>query len=326
MVTEPSALTPSSCVCGECATVGRTIAARDEVSGEVFGYVTCSACGAQRLSPRPAPDAIGSYYPDSYASYTVRPDSWGDRLKRLIYLACDSPENHLGPWRAVLRALLRPLRGHTIFAFEPIAPRRVFEFGAATGNDLALFRNEGWQIAGCEPSGHARAIAAGRGITLQHATAEAATLEPCGVSCILINNVLEHTHDPASVLRKCWSGLVPGGSLVVIVPNHAGLAAWLFGAGWPGYDAPRHLWGFTPRSLDSAMQATGFLPAVVHPRVQALWGWRSALIGARAIAPVAAWRLRWARPLSLPLLAAGIVAAMFGYGDFMTLVAVKPRN
>ena len=312
------------CVCGEPGATPRRVQSRDEMTGRPFTYVQCAACGTDRVSPRPRPADIGGYYSDSYASHVVRPDSRAQQVKHLIYRAFYAPQNDLGPWRPLLQLLLYPLRGHCVMPFKPIQPRRVFEFGAATGNDLALFRAEGWAVDGCEPSARACQIAAQRGITIQNCPAEQAQLPPGGYSAVVLNNVLEHLHDPAAVLAKCAQGLMSGGSLILILPNHASWSARLFGGSWPGYDAPRHLWGFTPESLSAAVQRSGLVVDRVHHLFPGRWVWRSSLDGRHLATPVARWRIRHAAALSLALLPFGWLAAAVGRGDFMTLVARKP--
>jgi len=313
----------AGCFCGSHATTGRTIHSKDEISGQHFTYLTCAACGAERLSPRPSADLIHTYYPDNYACHSIRHNSLAARIKRLTYLAFYAPNNQLGWQRPCWRVLLYAVRGHTVFAFRAVEPRRIYEFGASTGNDLMLFKAEGWKVDGSEPSIRACAAAAERGIALQTVPAEAVELPPASVTAVLMNNVLEHTHDPARVIATSLHGLLPGGSLVVVVPNHASLSARIFGASWPGYDAPRHLWGFTPASLERLMQHVGFQSPKIYQMFQGRWAWRSCLDGRHAAAPVAAWRRRLAQPLSLMLYPLGIVASLFGYGDFMTVVATK---
>lgn len=314
----------AACWCGADAPPTGRLPARDPGTGADFTYLACPACGTWRVSPRPTRQAIGGYYPQDYASHAERPNDRAARIKRLVYRAFHAEHGGLGIWRWPLRLLLWPVRGHSVMAFRAIAPRRVFEFGAGAGNDLLLFRTEGWAVEGCEPSAHACALAAGRGITLQCAPAEDAQLAPSSVSAVLLNNVLEHVHDPVAVLGKAHAGLVPGGALVLVVPNHAGPAARLFGAGWPGYDAPRHLWGFSPTALGALLARCGFAPPRVYPMFQGRWAWRDSLQGARDPAPIAPWRRRHAKLLSLALIPFGILAALFGHGDFITVVAIRP--
>ena len=318
-------LETAGCFCGRSEVTARIVAARDDHSRQVFEYRTCAACRAERLTPRPSREAIGSYYPDNYASHTVRGDSPVERLKRLVYRTFYAPTDTLGAARPLLRLLLYPVRGYSVFAFHAIEPKRVFEFGAATGNDLVAFKREGWAVSGCEPSARASAVALERGVVLQNVPAEAAEIAAESVSCVLINNVLEHTHDPAAVVAKSWRALVPGGSLVIVVPNHHSWPARLFGASWPGYDAPRHLWGFTPPSLAALLTREGFTAPRVYHRFQGVWAWRATIDGRHAAQPVAAWRRRWAGELAVMLYPLGILAAILGQGDFITAVAEKRR-
>jgi hypothetical protein len=46
--------------------------------------------------------------------------------------------------------------------------------------------------------------------------------------------------------------------LIVALPNVASAEACLFGSAWYHLDLPRHLWGFTPRSLMRLADETGF--------------------------------------------------------------------
>jgi len=314
------------CWCGEERLTDREVTSQDKISGERFVYRTCLGCGTERIVERPTASRIGSFYPDDYTSHTIRSNGKAERLKRLLYRVHDAPENTLGPLRPLARLILRPLRGFSLFAFRAVSPRRVYEFGAASGNDLDEFRRAGWEIGGCEPSAGACAKAASRGITLDNTTAEAATLPADSVSCVVINNVLEHVHDPALVLSHAFKGLLPSGSIVLVVPNHRSLGPTLFAGAWPGYDGPRHLWGVTPASLSALLRRTGFTDIRIYHRFQGLWAWRSSLDGRHASEPVAAWRVRFAQPLALLLFPIGVVGAMCGFGDFITVVAEKPTT
>ena len=50
----------------------------------------------------------------------------------------------------------------------------------------------------------------------------------------------------------------PGGILLVAVPNHTSLDASLYGPYWAAWDVPRHLFHFSPRSVDVLMQKHHF--------------------------------------------------------------------
>lgn len=61
-----------------------------------------------------------------------------------------------------------------------------------------------------------------------------------------------------AVLTRAHTNLLPSGIVVVIVPNHASWAARMFGSQWPGYDPPRHIWGYTPRGIKGVFERAGF--------------------------------------------------------------------
>ena len=75
---------------------------------------------------------------------------------------------------------------------------------------------------------------------------------------IVIWHVLEHLPDPVDCLRKCRQLLVDGGSLFIEVPNFASFQSRLFKSNWFHLDLPRHLFHFTPGSLQKQLNAEGF--------------------------------------------------------------------
>ena len=325
-----TAMAMPGCLCGETA-VACEIATRDEVTGEPFSYLRCARCGLERLSPRPALQDMGRYYPDDYAPYDnlePRKASAGERIKRLVYLTfharADERPAQVRRWRWLLLVLLAPLRQHGVLAFPPPDLRRVFEFGAGVGGDLGQFRDAGWEVFGCEPSAKACDTAAARGLVLQHCGAEEAEL-PAGLSCVYMNNVFEHVHDPRAVLRKSHAALVAGGLVVLVVPNHRSWTARLFGAAWPGYDPPRHIWGYSPRPVTLLLESEGFrIVSIGQVFPASNCCWYNAVDGRRA--PAVKWprlRARLARILGKSLIGIGLIAAKFGHGDYIRVVARK---
>ena len=300
------------------------------MSGELFNYEKCIRCGTERLARRPPIEAIAAYYPDSYYAYgdsTSARASVSDVFKRCVYevfWARPAERSKLtNSCRVALALLLYPLRFRTNLAFRPPALRRVFEIGAATGADLLEFRAAGWDVAGCEPSSKACAVALRRGITLQESTAENADLAANHSGCVLINNVFEHLHDPAAVLAKAHAALADDGVLVVIVPNHAAWSVGWFGASWPGYDPPRHLWGFTASSIGEMLRRHGFAVERIAHKAPMRWCWIACIEGTRRPSGATPLSSRLARLLSPWLLPFGVVAAVAGHGDFIKVIARK---
>jgi SAM-dependent methyltransferase len=320
------------CLCGG-REKGTVIEATDPIGGAVWTYRRCSACGLERLSPRPPITDMGRHYPDDYTPYTdpaPRRTGRADRLKRMVYETYfATPEERsavVRRYRPALAAALLPLRQHSVLSFHPPAlPRHVFELGSGTGADLLEFRDAGWEVSGCEPSSVAARAAAVHGIDLQVCNAEDAEL-PSNLSCVYMNNVFEHLHNPTAVLSKAHAALLPGGIVVVIVPNHASWAARMFGSQWPGYDPPRHIWGFTPASIRGVLERAGFENvSVVQKYPLSTYCWSAGLGAWRAPdGSGVSLRRRATRFLGRGLLLGGFLSAMMGSGDYIRVIARKP--
>ena len=319
------------CLCGR-TDHDRERVARDDVTGASFTYLRCPGCGMERLSPRPVIAAMGQFYPDAYVPYNdpiPNQKSRGERIKRLVYETYYATPGEksafAGRWRWLLIPLLWPLRNHSVLSFMAPTQRVVFEFGAGSGNDLVEFKEAGWAVSGCEPSAHACSVAASRGIGLQQCTAEDALL-PVGLTCVYMNNVFEHLHDPYAVLAKSRAMLEPGGLVVLVVPNHRSWAAGMFGAAWPGYDPPKHIWGFTPNAMRGVLTRAGFEVVALDQKYPFTnYCWASGISGERL--GEAGWPVfrRWAvRLLGRGLVLGGMLAAFCGAGDYLRVVARKP--
>lgn len=75
----------------------------------------------------------------------------------------------------------------------------------------------------------------------------------------MINQVLEHLHDPKGVLWEVYRVLRPGGLLIVGVPNIESYESKVFENYWIPLQIPRHLYQFSYRTLETMLQKTGFM-------------------------------------------------------------------
>jgi hypothetical protein len=113
---------------------------------------------------------------------------------------------------------------------------------------------------------------------------------------------------------------------LVIVPNHQSWTGRLFAGAWPGYDAPRHLWGWTPAAIAEHLGRAGFRIDAIHHQATGIWLWQSTLDMRHANGHPSALRLWAARRLAVLGIPFSILAALFGHGDFIRVVARKsPR-
>jgi SAM-dependent methyltransferase len=90
------------------------------------------------------------------------------------------------------------------------------------------------------------------------------SLGEASISGILMHSYLEHENQPLAVLRQAARVLVPGGVVVIKVPNFACFNRRLLGSVWPGFRFPDHVNYFTPASLRAMVTAAGLAVARCH--------------------------------------------------------------
>lgn len=73
---------------------------------------------------------------------------------------------------------------------------------------------------------------------------------------------LEHLDETWELLREL---LTEKGVLIVAVPNCSSYDAMKYGKYWAAYDVPRHLWHFTPATIQQFGSKHGFILAARHP-------------------------------------------------------------
>jgi SAM-dependent methyltransferase len=191
------------------------------------------------LNPRPTLDTIADFYPDSYGPYRAAIDDerWGImRWKR----------------RYNLRKFIQ--------AVEKRQPRgRLLDVGCAMGNFLHEMEQRGWQVQGVELQASAAMYARQRfGLEVYNGDLLEYDMSSNHFDAITFWDVLEHTHDPLAILQTAYRLLKPDGLLVFSIPDPKSREASRFGPAWIGYDAPRHLYLFSDKSLRLLLERSGF--------------------------------------------------------------------
>ena len=75
---------------------------------------------------------------------------------------------------------------------------------------------------------------------------------------VTMRHSLEHMYSPKAAIKEVFRLLRPGGTFVIEVPNISSWGARSFTDRWSGADAPRHLYHFTPESLQLLLESEGF--------------------------------------------------------------------
>lgn len=280
----PEIITVKSCdLCG-ASSAGQVMTTRDRqfrLPGD-FALVRCASCSLVRLSPRPSPETLCSYYPeDDYYAYVtgdglsryqramvallrpVRQALRGSVLSQLGYPSAPTPALARSVAAAGLRRslALQRVAGYPWEVPPYVAGGRALDVGCGNGRFLASLAELGWEVAGVDPSpAAARAALESHGVPVHVGTLESAPFESASFDFIHMRHVLEHLDLPVQSLRRAFELLRPGGWLYVETPNLDSFAARTFGRHWFPLDSPRHLWLFDSATLSGALGAAGFEP------------------------------------------------------------------
>ncbi len=231
---------------GECAWCGHRLGSGDERRA---GRIRCSRCGVATTSPWPSDEQLAAAYAVWYRPEAGRFSGAGDAVLRRTRSALAS-------------------RLHRV-----LPPGPVLDVGAGDGTLVGAFRRHGREAAGVDPyasgsSPHVRAV--------EFEEVDGAW------SAVIFWHSLEHLRRPARALAHAAALVVPGGVLIIAVPNAASLQARLFGDRWLALDLPRHLVHISPPALLAQVEALGFrVERVSYLRGgQVLFGWLHGIVGA----------------------------------------------
>ena len=130
----------------------------------------------------------------------------------------------------------------------------ILDIGCGTGAFLHNMEEAGWSITGVEPDEQARKKA-GELYGLQPLEPEKLfELQPAIYHAITMWHVLEHVHDLHAYMKQIETLLAPGGKLFIAVPNYTSHDAAVYKNNWAAYDVPRHLYHFSPESMEHLLK------------------------------------------------------------------------
>ena len=197
---------------------------------EEYLLVRCPDCSLVWLNNPPQPSEMRLHYTDAY--------------HKLISTAGQNPVAHWG------------FRKETVAQFKKSGS--LLDLGCGSGSFLEFMKSESWKLYGIEMSAEDARTAEGRSkaqvfvgdILDGPFSAESFDV----ITCF---DVLEHLYDPRRVMSRISEWLKPGGIFYVLVPNVDSAEARVFRSYWHGLELPRHLFHYSPASLELLAETAG---------------------------------------------------------------------
>lgn len=174
---------------------------------------------------------------------------------------------YYSPWQeqAALRASIWRRRLEDVEAIRP-PPGHLLDVGCGTGVFLRCARERGWRVTGTELSAYACQEARREGIPVLQGELWEVGVPTASCDVVTAWHVVEHVGDPKRLMQECHRVLKPGGWLLLATPNMDDhlfrIAYWLARGHRPPLYEPKerelHLFYFSPRTLRTLLQSTGF--------------------------------------------------------------------
>ena len=237
----------TSCPICNSATHSHYLTCKDyTVSNSEFTIVRCNSCNFHFTNPRPDSKSIGSFYEsEEYIS-------------------------HSNTKKGLINKLYQLVRNYTLKQKESLISQHVsrgtlLDIGCGTGEFLNHMRKAGWSVLGIEPGEKARNFASTNySIPVENESA-LLNLSPESYDLISMWHVLEHVHNLNERVKKLHELIKQDGLVVIAVPNYTSYDAEKYGAYWAAYDLPRHLYHFSPNSIQQLFAKHGFVQHKVMP-------------------------------------------------------------
>jgi SAM-dependent methyltransferase len=231
-----SFITRTSCPCCGSVDIVKALACKDfTVSSEIFDIMECGNCMLRFTQSVPDQDSIGAYYQsDTYISHTDTENG----LVNKLYLKA---RNYTLAWKIKLLDKSAGNQEHK---------RELLDIGAGTGAFLDKAHHSGWVVTGLEPDQGARKICLDKYGIQSEMPEKLFELPAQKYDAVTMWHVLEHVHQLHEYLEQIKRVLKPGGVALIALPNYTSKDAAEYKSFWAAYDVPRHLYHFSPQSMD----------------------------------------------------------------------------
>jgi 2-polyprenyl-3-methyl-5-hydroxy-6-metoxy-1,4-benzoquinol methylase len=256
-------------ICGSNA-IERTLDVVDHFSsGELFPLMDCRRCGFRFTNPFPSEKTIGRYY-DS-PEYIAHSDTHRGLVNKLYHAARQVMV------KRKVRLVTKATRGVVGGIGKQNGPTltddranvtneslRLLDMGCGTGYFLHAAKRRGFAVSGIEKEQKAREYAVDKFGLEAWDEKRFWNIEPASYHVVTLWHVLEHLEKLNESVVQIKEMLTDEGAAVIAVPNHLAYDARFYKERWAAYDVPRHLWHFTPATLERLLVRHGLVVTGKH--------------------------------------------------------------
>jgi SAM-dependent methyltransferase len=227
-------------VCGS-ADIKNVLSVKDHsVSGEIFPIAECKTCSLRFTQDVPDAAGILPYYKsEDYISHSNTSKGLINRIYQSVR------KRTLRKKRKLLQRVTGMGKGHLL------------DVGGGTGAFVSEMTLHGWYVTGLEPDEGARQVAK-KEYNIELKSMDQFFRLPAGsFDAITLWHVMEHVHELSAYIQQLKALLKEKGKLFIAVPNYTSKDAAIYKEYWAAYDVPRHLYHFSPRSMQVLMEKHG---------------------------------------------------------------------
>jgi SAM-dependent methyltransferase len=135
------------------------------------------------------------------------------------------------------------------------------DVGCGSGELLGLFKSSGYEVYGVEILPVLTDLAREKlGAEIRQGDFLTAGYPAHYFDLVIFYHVLEHLAEPDLGLTEAKRVLKKGGFLLLQFPNIASYQFRIFRSRWFALELPRHLYHFSPKTMESLLKKTGFEP------------------------------------------------------------------
>jgi 2-polyprenyl-3-methyl-5-hydroxy-6-metoxy-1,4-benzoquinol methylase len=218
------------------------------VSQKDFAVWHCTNCTARFTQDVPEQNAIGPYYQsDNYISHSDTKKGFINTLYHLVR------KRTLDKKKALIIDQVGMMKGELL------------DIGCGTGAFLNTMKTAGWGITGLEPDETARKKAMELYSINPQSPEKLFELKPASYHAITMWHVLEHVHELHAYIKQLEKLLTPQGKIFIAVPNYTSKDADIYKQYWAAYDVPRHLYHFSPVSMEHLLKTYNLKITTLKP-------------------------------------------------------------